>query len=144
MVRSIDAVHPQAVFETGDLIDNDQQNEMDQASAMLRGGRVDPNSGSPGYDGVQDESNADPLIYRPAVDAPRYPRLLAHAERRSPRPACARPGTRCRETTTCRCRGTCPPRPATERVAVGERKLRHASTGATLRGGARGGRSTAA
>ena len=81
IVRSVNRVRPQTVFETGDLIDNAQQNEMDQATAILRGGRVDPNSGQPGYDGVQDESNADPLIYRPAVDAPRYPRLLAEAER---------------------------------------------------------------
>ena len=80
IVSSVNAAHAQAVFETGDLIDNDQQNELDQAFSVLRGGRVDPNSGGPGYAGVQAPSNADPLIYRPGLDAPAHPGLLAAAE----------------------------------------------------------------
>ena len=40
---------------------------------MLDGGEVDPDTGRPGYQGVQEASEADPLFYRPALDAPRHP-----------------------------------------------------------------------
>ena len=85
-VRAIDALHPQAVIESGDVIDNDQQNELEQALSIIRGGMVDPNSGASGYSGEQRASDPDPLYYRPDVDAPRHPGLLARAERpfRSP------------------------------------------------------------
>jgi hypothetical protein len=78
-VDAINAAHPDAVLVTGDLIDSAQRNELVWALTLLRGGTVQPDSGRRGYQGVQAASIADPLYYRPAVDAPRHPDLLARA-----------------------------------------------------------------
>jgi 3',5'-cyclic AMP phosphodiesterase CpdA len=75
--RAIRALGPDAVIQGGDLIDNDQQNELTWALAALRGGLVRPDH----YFGVQLASDPDPFYYRPDLDAPQHPGLLARASR---------------------------------------------------------------
>ena len=123
IVCSVDRVHPEAVFETGDLIDNAQQNEFSQAVTILNGGRVDPNSGAPTYDGVQVTTNADPLIYRPSVDAPRYPNLLAQAQRPFISPGLNAPWYPLPGNHDLEVQGNVPATPVTNSVAVGSQKL---------------------
>jgi 3',5'-cyclic AMP phosphodiesterase CpdA len=67
------------VLVTGDLVDSAQRNELDWVLTLLRGGTLSVDSGRPGYQGVQAASIPDPLYYRPDVDAPRHPGLLARA-----------------------------------------------------------------
>jgi hypothetical protein len=78
---AVRSLRPELVIQGGDLIDNNQANELDQALAALSGGRVLPGSGPHGYFGVQNAGDADPFYYRPDVDAPRYPGLLRSASR---------------------------------------------------------------
>ncbi len=75
--RAIRALGPDAVIQGGDLIDNDQQNELTWALAALRGGLVAPDR----YYGVQLASDPDPFYYRPDLDAPQHPGLLSRASR---------------------------------------------------------------
>ena len=79
-LQSIDALHPSLLLATGDLVDNAQQNELGWMLQTLKGGTVRPDSGARGYQGVQQASSADPFLYRPDVDAPRHPGLLARAQ----------------------------------------------------------------
>lgn len=73
--RTVNALRPDLTVVTGDLVDNDQGNELDAAIRVLRGGRVRP------FDArsLQGADNADPFYYRPDVDPPRNPGLLDRA-----------------------------------------------------------------
>jgi hypothetical protein len=78
-IDAVNAAGPDAVLVTGDLIDSAQRNELLWALTLLQGGTVRTDSGRRGYQGVQAASIADPWYYRPAVDAPRHPKLLERA-----------------------------------------------------------------
>ncbi len=79
------------VATTGDDVDNVQANELAAAMTLLGGGLVEPNSGGPGYEGVQARDWPDDFYWKPdgaahgedfytaALGHPRIPGLLEHA-----------------------------------------------------------------
>jgi 3',5'-cyclic AMP phosphodiesterase CpdA len=122
-VRAIDAARPDAVVEGGDLIDNDEADELDRALRVLHGGSVHPDSGAHGYEGPQSSTDADPGFYRPGVDAPRHPDLLRRAVASFHSPGLPAPWFPVVGNHDVLVQGVVPPSPALERLAVGDRRL---------------------
>ena len=122
-VRSISALRPDAVIQGGDLIDNAQENELSQALTLLGGGRVDPNSGGPGYLGVQSSENPDPFYYRPDVDAPRHPGMLRRATEPFTAEGLRVPWYPVLGDHDLLVQGVLPPIPATREIALGSRAI---------------------
>jgi 3',5'-cyclic AMP phosphodiesterase CpdA len=135
--NAVRALAPQLVIQGGDLIDNDQRNELAHALLALRGGRVDPASGRDGYFGVQLASNTDPFYYRPDVDAPRHPGLLRRASQAFVSRGVAAPVSPVFGDHDGLVAGEIVPTPLTMSLAVGDRALWELPSGLSLPPGAR-------
>jgi hypothetical protein len=125
--RSVRALRPDAVIQGGDLIDNDQANELARALAVLRGGRVDPGR----YVGVQSPGDADPFYYRPDLDAPRHPGLLRRASRPFRSLGTGRPTYPVLGDHDILVAGEIPPDATTRGLAVGDEALWELPSGLT-------------
>jgi 3',5'-cyclic AMP phosphodiesterase CpdA len=129
---AVRALRPDAVIQGGDLIDNDQHNELELALTVLRGGRARPGSGPHGYCGVQLASNPDPFYYRPDVDAPRHPGLLAAAARPFTSAGAGAPTLHVLGDHDILVAGEIAPTSLTRALAVGERALWELPPGLTV------------
>jgi 3',5'-cyclic AMP phosphodiesterase CpdA len=131
-MRAVRALRPDAVIQGGDLIDNDQHNELVLALAALRGGVVRPGSGRDGYYGVQLASDPDPFYYRPDLDAPRHPGLLTQAVRPFVSPGAGAPVYPVLGDHDILVAGEIVPTPETRSLALGDEALWELPPGLSL------------
>ncbi len=123
-LRALDADDPDLLLVTGDIVDNAEESEYDQALEVLRpGARVDPDTGARGYDGPQRAENPDPAYYRPDVDPPAEPGLLTRAQRAFTAPRVRAPWLPIPGNHDVLAAGEVTPTAATNAVATGDRTL---------------------
>jgi len=124
---------PGLVVTTGDAIDNTQHNEMANFLALLDGGTVRPDSGAPGYEGVQLGSWPGSLFWKPdgpedgddfqrELGFPRHPGLLDEAARSFESPGLKVPWLRCYGNHEQVCQGVGVVTPALAAAMAGSRK----------------------
>ena len=132
------AQHPQAVFVTGDIIDNAQENELTRRSATLAADASTPTAAPGATTACRTAELADPFYYRPDLDAAAHPGPAGAAERpfRAGPHAPWYPLVGNHDVLV---QGEVPPTPATERVRHRRPEARPRSTP-----DARGRRATAA
>jgi 3',5'-cyclic AMP phosphodiesterase CpdA len=136
-LTAVRAARPSLVIQGGDLIDNDQANELSIALSVLRGGLARPGSGSRGYYGVQLPTDADPFYYRPDIDAPQHPGLLRAAVRPFPCAGARTPWCPVLGDHDALVAGELVPTPLTESLAIGDRALWDLPSNVTLPAGVR-------
>jgi 3',5'-cyclic AMP phosphodiesterase CpdA len=124
---------PRIAAMTGDGVDNAQRNELQNVLALLGGGTVRPDSGAPGYDGVQrtdwpgdiywkPDGPADGDPFQSGLGFPRRPGLLEEASRPFESEGLRVRWLRCWGNHEQVCQGVGVVTPALARAMVGSRK----------------------
>jgi 3',5'-cyclic AMP phosphodiesterase CpdA len=141
IVRTVNAIKagpltgstPIIAAMTGDGVDNTQRNELANFLALMDGGMVRPDSGSPGYDGVQRTDWPSDIYWKPdgaedgdffqrEVGYPRRPGLLEEAVREFRSEGLRLPWLRCWGNHEQVCQGVGIVTPALARAMAGSRK----------------------
>jgi metallophosphoesterase (TIGR03767 family) len=130
MVRTLNAIEAapvtgspvELVAMTGDSIDNTQRNELDNFLALFNGGVVQPDSGGPGYEGVQSTEWPDDFFWKPDVGFPLVPGLLDRAIQSFQATGLRYPWLGCYGNHEEVCQGVGIVTPAMARAMIGSRK----------------------
>ena len=121
------------VAMTGDSIDNTQRNELDNFLALFQGGLVRPDSGAPGYEGVQaiewpddvcwkPDGASDSDVFRREMGFPQVPGLLGRAIQSFEATGFRRPWLGCYGNHEEVCQGVGIVTPALAKAMAGSRK----------------------